>query len=945
MTPSAPIPAHLWPQISALFDELLDAPEGERSVRLGVVCQQHPELAEFLQRLLAAHNSAVSLRAPEGELFAVALGTSVQLLAPGQDIGIYRLVEPLGKGGMASVWAVDQLHGVQRRVALKLPFSGLESPEAMAQRFAQERDMLAGLEHPHVARLYDAGVTASGQPFLAMELVHGQPITAYCQPLPLRRRLVLFLQVLEAVSFAHGRLVIHRDIKPSNVLVTADGHVKLLDFGIARLFGEHEQLSDAAGAADTIAPDTIAPAVPIMSRAFTPDYASPEQLSGDALGAGSDVYSLGVVLFELLTGQAPYRLLPYAPTPLFEQLQALRVRRPSEASPAARRVLAGDLDAIVVQALAHDTQQRYASVEAMATDIRRWLDSLPVHARAGGTVYRISRFARRHRVVLAAGVVVGSALLAGLGIALWQAEKARTEAARAQAVQDLLVGFFDGVSPNQLQGKALGARELIMQGSERAERTLQTQPELRAELLRVTGLLLLRLRENGLAAARLEDALKLISEQEGEGSARAIETRFNLVEALSFAEPQRALMEAGNVQRLGARYFGVNHPWAMRVGIHMGWIERQLGAPLKAIADVRAALQLPAPDRVDVAALTLTGQATIREAQLDLGQYAQARQTFAAILVRAPAAPAFGASNVLAVRYGLLGAYGYSGDFDAVIKHGLPLLVDVERTLGPRSDMALLTRESLAQALARLGRFTDALRMQEPVLRAYDEGPDRDSENVYQARAVYAQLLAAAGRADEALPLARAAVRFFDKAYPQPEILRETRRYWLALALIRADRLREAAPVLAQTIANMQVLPGVERNPRFADVLLAQGMVAWRLGNRAAAVQLLTRACALTNRAATSVPGPRLRCAAHLAFVQAAGADARSMAAFEKSANAYLRSLPAGHVVAAELQLLRSELLSAAGRHAAAAREQRHGMAAWQRALERPATTSVVLLH
>ena len=440
----------------------------------------------------------------------------------------------------------------------------------------------------------------------------------------------------------------------------------------------------------------------------------------------------------------------------------------------------------------------------------------------------------------------------------------------------------------------------------------------------------------------------MITAHEGEGSARAIETRFNLVEALSFAAPQSALIEAANVQRLGTRHFGSNHPWAMRMGVHMGWIERQLGEPQKAITDVQAALRMPAPAGVDVRALTLTGQATIGEAQLDLGRYEAARETFEAILAQAPAVPGFGTSNVLAVRYGVIGAYGYSGDFEALLKHGVPLLADIERTLGPRSDMALLTRESLAQGLARLGRFTDAIQMQAPVLRAYDDGPDRDNENGYQARAVYAQLLTAAERAGEAVPLARAAVRYFDTAYPKPEVLRETRRFWLALALIRANRLPEAATVLAQTVANMQVLPNVQSNPRFADVLLAQGVVAFRQGDGAGAVAMLERACALMDRASSLVPGPRLRCAVHLTFARVAHAEPgenASLAAFEQRAQAYRKSLPEGHVARAELQLLHAELLAHAGDGVGAARVQQLGAAAWLRAIGRPATSRVVLLH
>ncbi len=328
----------------------------------------------------------------------------------------------------------------------------------MAERFARESEILAGLEHAHIARLYDAGVDALGRPFMALEYVQGLPIDQYCREggLGARRRLALLLQVAEALAYAHGRLVIHRDIKPANILVTAQGHVRLLDFGIAKLM---------QGGGDAAVAETALTRA--SGRALTLDYASPEQIRGEAIGTASDVYSLAVVAFELLTGSKPYRLKRGSAAELEEAIAAQDLPLASQhaTTPAARQALRGDVDAIVNRALKKDVAQRYVSIDALALDIRRHLQGQRVLARPDTLAYRASRLLQRHRVQLAAGAVtvaafalaigagatalVIGALLVGLGAALWQAARARRHAAAAQrealharAVQGFLADIF-----------------------------------------------------------------------------------------------------------------------------------------------------------------------------------------------------------------------------------------------------------------------------------------------------------------------------------------------------------------------------------------------------------------------------------------------------------------------------------------------------------------------
>jgi eukaryotic-like serine/threonine-protein kinase len=337
---------------------------------------------------------------------------------PGELVGPYRLIRLLGEGGMAEVWLAQRADGsIKREVALKLPLLRRERQD-LSSRFARERDILAALEHPHIARLYDAGVTSDGLPYLAMEYVRGERLTAWCDTrrLGVNERLKLVLQVLDALQYAHAHHVIHRDIKPSNILVNEAGYVRLLDFGVAKLLEQHEQQTDI----------TI-----VHGRALTPEYASPELARGETVEAASDMYSLGVLLYELLTGCLPYGIKSTNSLALIEQaIVAADVARPSThlapEADAARattqekleRQLRGDLDAIVLKALAKRPSDRYGSAAALADDLRRYLSGQPVKARPDRFTYRFSKRVQRHRAGWAAGFAATVLAAAALAYAL-----------------------------------------------------------------------------------------------------------------------------------------------------------------------------------------------------------------------------------------------------------------------------------------------------------------------------------------------------------------------------------------------------------------------------------------------------------------------------------------------------------------------------------------------
>jgi serine/threonine protein kinase/Tol biopolymer transport system component len=415
--------------MSRLLDEALPLDAAGRRDWLDELSPEYRELAQYLREALQPGESqAAELRslstlpklgAADHEGLVATSG-----LQPGARVGPYELIRLLGAGGMAEVWLASRADGAfSRRVALKLPMLAKWRAD-LEQRFSRERDILASLEHPLIARLYDAGIDPKGLPYLAMEYVPGQPLTSRCdaQRLGIPERLKLILQVLEAVQYAHEKQVIHRDLKPSNILVTESGQVRLLDFGVSKLLGgaDEEQLTQLTS---------------IYGRALTPDYASPELLRGDTVDARSDIYSVGVLLYEMLTGVRPYRLTGAASIGVLEHaIATVEVKKPStQCAPetsAARnttmeklaRQLHGDLDAIVLKTLAKQPAERYQSADALADDLRRHLHHEAIRARVDTPGERLRIFTSRHRTLAALGTVA-TVLLIAVVLAWYAAEK------------------------------------------------------------------------------------------------------------------------------------------------------------------------------------------------------------------------------------------------------------------------------------------------------------------------------------------------------------------------------------------------------------------------------------------------------------------------------------------------------------------------------------------
>ena len=461
--------------------------------------------------ILTLHNPSVAERFGR-ERDILALSSHPQNLA-GSIVGPYRLLRELGQGGMGVVWLAERPESeIKRPVALKLPILTLHNP-SVAERFGRERDILAQLTHPNIARLYDAGVTDQGQPYLALEYVEGEKITTYCdeRTLGLKSRLGLFLQVLRAVQYAHTNLIVHRDLKPANILVTDAGEVRLLDFGIAKLLTEGEANETEL--------------TRIGGRALTLDYASPEQIAGEAITTASDVYSLGVIFFELLTGDRPYKLKRGTRSAIEEAILAADPARPSqlatdEAKATARsttsaklaRALKGDLDSIALKALQKQPAARYPTADAFAQDIERYLAGEPVLAQPESAWYRARKFVRRNKlsVGLVAAVVVSLSI--GLGIALWQAHIARIQTRTAQAVQNFLLDIFRANSsahPDPVKARQTTARDLLDAGAKQIDSALSDAPQAKLDVFETMFFLYndLGLKEQGVELAKKRVAL------------------------------------------------------------------------------------------------------------------------------------------------------------------------------------------------------------------------------------------------------------------------------------------------------------------------------------------------------------------------------------------------------------------------------------------------------
>ena len=498
-----------WPRALTLLDEALALHPEARADWLERTAAREPSVSPLLRKLLSAHRRVETHAILATLPLSLRNKMSVETGQIGLLIGPFELLESLGRGGMGSVWRARYADGrLKRDVAVKLPAAS-DDPAALAalrERFARERDFLGQLEHPNIARLYDTGVSDDGQPFLAMEYVVGKPIDDYCDEhrLPIKARLGLFLQVLDAVEYAHRQLVLHRDLKPGNVLVDQQGQVRLLDFGVAKLLPPTQPaLSTAATAALDAPSSTGTDLTEMAGAAITLAYAAPEQISHAPLSTATDVYALGVMLYRLLTGLSPYQptrdtrgsledaVLAATPGAASTRHYASDVLASRQiTAPALRKALRDDLDIILAKSLKKNANERYPTVNAFADDLRRHQAQQPITARPDSAWYRSTRFVARHGAAVAASTLAVAALVSTTGVAVWQttvatanAVRANKAAARSQATQKFLSGLFANADPEKFKDSTVSTQEILARGRVTAESAFADDPEALADVL------------------------------------------------------------------------------------------------------------------------------------------------------------------------------------------------------------------------------------------------------------------------------------------------------------------------------------------------------------------------------------------------------------------------------------------------------------------------------
>ncbi|MGH8290604.1 MAG: protein kinase domain-containing protein [Steroidobacteraceae bacterium] len=707
-----------WQQVKAALAEALALGEPARAAYVQRLGATDPALCAELESLLRADEEAGTgfLESPA----AAVLEAPSRNLHVGRRLGPYRLLEEIGAGGMGEVYrAVRVDEEYEHEVAVKLVRAGADA-RFIAPRLRTERQILAAFQHPNIARLLDGGTTEEGIPYLVMELIAGQPITDYCDRhrLDLETRLHLFLLVCSAVQYAHQRAVIHRDLKPSNILVTAEGMPKLLDFGIAKI----------------LEPGSI----PVRGeltvnaiRLLTPDYASPEQLKGEPVTAASDVYSLGVILYELLTGLKPHGgrdcapqegprvVLGAAPTRPSLAVRGRGVASAAPQDPPERlsRHLRGDLDNIALMALRQEPERRYATVDRLAEDLRRYLGHRPVAARSPTLRYRASMFVRRHKVGVTATALTGLALLVGIAMTARETVVARAALARAedearasQRVSDYLVSLFEEADPEKTGGKPLDVRTLAARAQSELDPHLSSQPEVRARMLSAVGALHCEIGQFEPCEQDLEAALRIEKAvgSTGDTLLRA-QTEFRLAQAYDDAGRTR---EALVLLQHALPTFETQQPLdraavaAVWDAIGEAYLETD---PLRAIAALQRARALGrGPDGKDtVASIGTLGTLAIANAQAMRWNDALALARARVDLVRAH-------FNTADVRYfDALNDYAEvaqeAGRFHEARQAWEQVLGGYERIFGRGSDKYIDTELSIGDVLFRRNRLRESI--------------------------------------------------------------------------------------------------------------------------------------------------------------------------------------------------------------------------------------------
>jgi len=812
------------PETSTLRDLFEIARELHGAQRDQFVAHLPAAQRAHLQRLLAADADEREPLGDDPAQLAAVLEEPALLALPlaGQRIGAWQLLALLGEGGSSTVFrAVREHAGVRQEAALKLLRRGLYTADAQRQ-FRRERQALAQLRHPDIASLIEGGVTDTGMAYIALELVDGVPITEHARvnALDLRARLGLFLRVCRAVEAAHRALIVHRDLKPSNVLVSADGHVKLLDFGIAKLL-------DAEDETQTRLPS------------FTPAYAAPEQRTGAAITTATDVYALGIVLGELVTGKR----ITSGHT-LSSQVDADSAPGVLPATPRiTRKLLRGDIDNVVLKATAEEAERRYPSASAFADDVERLLDDRPVAAHPPSRVYRAQKFIARHRAGVAATALFAFLLLATLGVALWQAVLARREAERANTVRDFVIGLFDTARAHLPRDQRPTPEQLVDQAQQRLALTALDDTT-RADLLSTLGQVNLSLSKYAQAQTLLDQA-RTIAEHGGDATA-ARHARVLRADAARNAGNNEQAKQQINAELPVLR--AAPSPDLLRALHTLAAAEMAAGNVDVAIAQVNEAA-------IAAASLYGAGHVETLAAQFEVGNIlVQAQRYPEAIATLEPALANWRANHAaeddryVAALASLAAAEDGMGDSIKSEARLRELLTLKQRIYTAPHDAIAATLRELALVIGRDGaRDSEAQALLDQALAMQHQVFGADHAEIAETLEARGNVLIAQRRIAEAQTAYRSALGMCERAAIRSEVCPRARND-LGMAYYRDNKLDEAEREMGQALAERRALFGAD-HPTVAYSLSTLADVAAKKRDFARAVQLSAEALVVLDRA------------------------------------------------------------------------------------------------
>ncbi|HEU0208136.1 MAG TPA: serine/threonine-protein kinase [Candidatus Udaeobacter sp.] len=811
-------------QVAALFKEAIERDESEWEPFLQSACAMDAELRSELESLLVHHRAGREFLEETPEEVVGSFGE--RRFAPGDCVQHYRIESFIGDGGMGIVYLAEDMR-LHRRVALKLVNAGFGGA-AIIRHFRKEQRILASLNHQNVACLYDAGVTEDGQPFFAMEYVDGTRLDDYCEEnhLSIRERLTLFRKVCGAVAYAHQHLVIHRDIKPGNIRVTKEGEPMLLDFGIAKLLDPATSL----GGEQTLT----------FARALTPEYASPEQVRGEAIATTSDVYSLGVILYKLLTGHSPYR----TKTNRFEELaRAVTDQEPdrpstvlkarnyrcekresvdSRSTPHDSRLLRGDLDNIVLRAMRKESHRRYQSAAEFSEDIRRHLAGLPVTARKDTWSYRAAKFVGRNQIAVGAGALVLIALLGGIVATAREGRAARQEKARAESINSFLEQLLNYSNPQVAVAGDTSHPTTVTEAMDEAAKRLENgafieEPEVRADLERIVAESYAGQGKRQLADEHIQKHLALATEVYGKDHPKTLAASATRAKIL-FNNDQ--MVESEKLYRqLLPRMRAEQQKGDLKAGIfsdalnNFGYLRRTQGDSHEAELLFRESLaltpQIPTVER-DGVGIT---RSTLASALADQGKFEEAFRTAQEAVseerqMGQADTPGFGFS--LTVLGGFLTDNRQFPEADAALREAEAIF---RKLLSPSHLWLADNLRNQAALLYEEGRFAESLEKVSRVLELYRQNFGTHYDNYPTALIICGLSLAKTGQPNESEAVLREAVKIRTDSVPKEH-------FWVALAndalgecLTLQGRYDEAEPLLIGSYESLKFSQGAG-NPR-----------------------------------------------------------------------------------------------------------------------------------